>query len=165
MRTYSLLLLVVPSLSFATPKFHCYSAPNMPVQAYEYSSAACIQQSGKNKTSDKTKIGDNNSKSEDGLKEIVCAYQAGCKVVPDDAPAEPSKDLSFSDMQAGLMSGELKASILICKGRGAVDSNGQISDAQCPSPSRCQKNVMYNYGSRSLSPTEPQKAGVTSAVK
>lgn len=135
----------------------------MPVQVYEYATAECLQP-GKDSNTKKmaeANIGKNDSTSDDGMKDVLCAYQAGCMPVPENAPDEPKNEISQSELIDKMMAkGSLKGSILICKGRGAVDSKGIISDANCPSPSRCQKQLLYNFGSRSLNPSDPKAAGV-----
>lgn len=172
---YSTLQLFITPSHASPPRFHCHSLPNMPVQVYEYSSVDCmgtpkntkVDKAGKGQKGAKPQqasadipIGKNDSSSDDGMKDVICAYQAACKVVEAMAPEEPTA-INTVDLQTQITLGSLKGSILVCKGRASIDRRGYISDSHCPTPSKCQKQLLYNFGSRTFSPSEPipAKAG------
>jgi hypothetical protein len=138
--------------SFAAPaSFHCYSVPNVPVQTYEYASGNC----GGLKSKDAGKeLGKNSPDSEDGMKDVVCMYQAACR--PGDNTLEPT-DLPFQVLINEVASGDLKSAMLICKGRGRVNEKGQVIESMCPTPTKCQKDIFYNFVARTLSPGAPER--------
>jgi hypothetical protein len=141
----------------ANVNFHCYSVPNMPVQTYEYGSTNCeskLQNSDKKKPKKKPRdIGTN------GPIEVLCVYQAACMPVTDTVAKEepPTKDINT--LTRMLASRQIKSSVLICLGQGQI-TDGEITSANCPTPSQCRKDIFYNFISRSYSPGVSEGATV-----
>jgi hypothetical protein len=159
-----LLLISFSILGFTKVKanvnFHCYSVPNMPVQTYEYGSTNCEPKSQK-PSKKKSKIPEKASRNigADGPIEVLCVYQAACMPVSEAVAKEepPAKDINT--LTSMLASKQIKSSVLICLGEGRI-SGGEITSANCPSPSQCRRDIFYNFISRSLSPGVSEGATV-----
>lgn len=117
--------------------FNCFSAPNYPVQAYEFGSSNCGSINSKKSAASITK---------DGMqKDILCMYTAMCKpyTKTKDSPDE-AKSLSEQRAIIEMQTGKYKPSILTCVGKGDIVS-GVLVNPNCPLPNDCQKDVFYNF--------------------
>jgi hypothetical protein len=147
---YLLILMYYSIQAKATANFHCYSVPNMPVQTYEYGSSNCSECTNKKTSKNKTNIG------EDGTRDVLCMYTAGCMPVTEEQAKKEPQARTINEVSNLFASKFLKTSILVCKGTGTI-TNGDITDAHCPTASQCRKDVFYNFVARSFSSgvTEP----------
>jgi hypothetical protein len=129
------------SQAWATVPFHCYSFPNVPVQVYEYGSSNC---GGMNSAAAEKNLGKNLEKVE-SKKDILCMYQAACRPVDPSVANQVVPKKTQAEIMNALSSGDMKGSILVCKGVGLIGENGKIENAECEQPTQCQRDVFYNY--------------------
>lgn len=95
--------------------------------------------------------------------EIVCTYAAGCKPAPQGGEPSP---LGADELNAMVVSNELKSSMLICKGKGEI-KNGVITKVECPTATQCRGDGFFG-GVSAVQPeanawidpvTAPEKGG------
>jgi hypothetical protein len=88
-------------------------------------------------------------------KPIVCLYQAICSpVYGPEAIKEPPKR-NISEIQTLITTGAWKASALFCEGKGQV-IDGNLLKAECPSPSKCREDLVFNYAALAITPMTPE---------
>jgi len=125
------------------PVFQCYSGfynplippkwdPNKkkeyPIQAYESNTLNC-------------------DKKENMPKEVLCMHQAACRILTAQEAEKSSsetKELGASEIHSKILDGSLKNSILVCKGNGGKDPQGEFT-ATCPKADQCRESVFYNF--------------------
>lgn len=98
----------------------------------------------------------------DGEKDILCMISTGCEVVSDDAAKIPPKRTPGELVQM-YNKGEIKNSVLICKGKGLV-KGGLLYSTVCPPPEKCHSDIFYNHASFAQNPADSRGTNIVKPV-
>ena len=148
------MIVIAASQQIFAVGFHCYSMPNMAVSGYEFGSSNCGQVPT---NAMGVKI------QQDGEKDILCMISTSCEVVSNEEAKMPAPTRTSGELYEMYNKGQIKNSMLICKGKGLV-KGGLLLSTECPPPEKCHSDVFYNHASWAANPANSQGTNIVKPV-